>query len=98
MPTQLCLGRLLCGMGWQQATVPGHSIALRPRSRSRPHSPVSPPCRPPRPAAEVIKSCRFLGRAEMALSDTWLSSLKIWLPLMRCDAGDTVRLAAVFVS
>ena len=42
---------------------------------------------------EVIKSCRFLGRAEMALSDTWLSSLKIWLPLMRCDAGDTVRWA-----
>lgn len=45
----------------------------------------------------MIKSCRFLGRAEMALSDTWLSSLKIWLPLMRCDAGDTVRWAAVFV-
>jgi hypothetical protein len=46
--------------------------------------------------AEVIKSCRFLGRAEVALADT-LSMLSgvpagtpLWLPLMRRDAGDTV--------
>lgn len=52
-------------------------------------SPLAAGC----PQAEVIKSCRFLGCAEMALSDTWLSSLKIWLPLMRCDAGDIVRWA-----
>lgn len=56
------------------------------------------PC--PRPApplhTEVIKSCRFLGRAEIALADT-LSMLSgvpagtpLWLPLMRRDAGDTV--------
>ena len=47
--------------------------------------------------AEVIKSCRFLGRAEVALADT-LSMLSgvpagtpLWLPLMRRDAGDAVR-------
>ena len=50
-------------------------------------------------AAEVIKSCRFLGRAEVALADT-LSMLSgvpagtpLWLPLMRRDAGDAVRCA-----
>jgi hypothetical protein len=44
----------------------------------------------------VIKSCRFLGRAEVALADT-LSMLSgvpagtpLWLPLMRRDAGDAV--------
>ena len=49
--------------------------------------------------AEVIKSCRFLGRAEVALADT-LSMLSgvpagtpLWLPLMRRDAGDSVRWA-----
>jgi hypothetical protein len=49
--------------------------------------------------AEVIKSCRFLGRAEVALADT-LSMLSgvpagtpLWLPLMRRDAGDAVRWA-----
>jgi len=52
---------------------------------------------PALPCAEVIKSCRFLGRAEVALADT-LSMLSgvpagapLWLPLMRRDAGDTVR-------
>lgn len=57
----------------------------------------------PQPAAplhcsptEVIKSCRFLGRAEVALADTltMLSGVPagtpLWLPLARRDAGDAV--------
>ena len=50
--------------------------------------------------AEVIKSCRFLGRAEVALSDTltMLSGVPagtpLWFPLMRRSASDSVRCAA----
>lgn len=46
--------------------------------------------------AEVIKSCRFLGRAEVALSDTlaMLSGVPygtpLWFPLMRRGGGDNV--------
>eukprot|EP00887_Chlorella_sp_A99_P007742 scaffold20.g7742.t1 len=46
--------------------------------------------------AEVIKSCRFLGRAEVTLSDTlaMLSGVPygtpLWFPLMRRGAGDSV--------
>lgn len=61
-----------------------------------PHPPTPAHTAHPANATEVIKSCRFLGRAEVALADT-LSMLSgvpagtpLWLPLARRDAGDAV--------
>ena len=64
-----------------------------------PFLPTQPSQVCPSHPAEVIKSCRFLGRAEVALADTlaMLSGVPagtaVWLPLMRRNAGDAVRWA-----
>lgn len=46
----------------------------------------------PAPATEVIKSCRFLGRAEVALGQTLdvPAGTPLWFPLMRRGAADAV--------
>ena len=75
-------GAVLCA-GPASTTSP-RDLRAPPPPRRRPH---------PRVRAEVIKSCRFLGRAEVALGT--LSGVPagtpLWFALMRRGAGDTVR-------